>query len=131
MDFPTSLSAQLSELTDALDDPGADLQAILTVLVDDLTAVVPSFLGLRMTLRLAGEPVTLNAVEPAAVKAARSSLQLPLDPLAGAGPGSVVVFYARDVDAFTVVAADTGACTGSTVRSCSTGTCPAQDPTPW
>jgi len=107
MEFPTSLSAQLSELTDALDDPGADLQAILTVLVDDLTAVVPSFLGLRMTLRLAGEPVTLNAVEPAAVKAARSSLQLPLDPLAGAGPGSVVVFYARDVDAFTVLAADT------------------------
>jgi len=84
-----------------------------------------------MTLRLAGEPVTLNAVEPAAVQADRSSLQLPLDPLAGAGPGSVVVFYARDVDAFTVVAADTGACTGSTVRSCSTGTCPAQDPTPW
>lgn len=92
MDFPASLSAQLSELTDALDDPGTDLQAILAVLVDDLTAAVPSVLGLTMTLRLAGEPVALTAIEPAAVRAARSSLQLPLDPLAGAGPGSAVVF---------------------------------------
>ena len=54
MEFPASLSAQLSELTDALDDPGTDLQAILAVLIDDVTAAVPSFLGLIMTLRLAG-----------------------------------------------------------------------------
>jgi hypothetical protein len=30
-----------------------------------------------------------------------------LDPLAGAGPGSFVVFYARDAHAFAVLAADT------------------------
>ena len=107
MEFPASLSAQLSELTDALDDPGTDLQAILAVLIDDVTAAVPSFLGLRMTLRLAGEPVTLTAVDPGTVGTARSSLQLPLDPLAGAGPGSVVVFYARAADAFVELAADT------------------------
>ena len=46
MNFPASLSQQLSDLTDALDDPGTDLQAILALLVDDLTAAVPSFLGL-------------------------------------------------------------------------------------
>ena len=44
MEFPASLRAQLSELTDALDDPGTDLQAILDVLIDDLTLAVPSFL---------------------------------------------------------------------------------------
>jgi hypothetical protein len=32
---------------------------------------------------------------------------VPLDPLAGAGPASVVVFYARDAEAFAVLAADT------------------------
>src|SRR6476661_7547300 len=69
MEFPASLSAQLSELTDALDDPGTDLQAILDVLIDDLTLAVPSFLGLTMTLRLAGAPVTLTAVDPATVRA--------------------------------------------------------------
>ena len=36
MDFPRALSRQLSALTDALDDPGTDLQAVLAVLVDDL-----------------------------------------------------------------------------------------------
>lgn len=107
MEFPASLSAQLSALTDALDDPGTDLEAILAVLIDDLTAAVPSFLGLRMTLKLAGEPVTLTAIDPLDVRAARSSLQLPLDPLAGAGPDSIVVFYARDVDAFALLAAET------------------------
>ena len=107
MEFPASLSAQLSELTDALDDPGTDLQAILDVLIDDLTLAVPSFLGLTMTLRFAGEPVTLTAVDPATVRAVRSSLQLPLDPLAGAGPDSVVLFYARDAHAFALLAADT------------------------
>ena len=107
MEFPGSLSAQLSELTDALDDPGTDLQAILAVLIDDVTAAVPSFLGLTMTLRLAGEPVTLTAIDATTVESAGSSLQLPLDPLAGAGPGSVVVFYARDVHAFASLAEDT------------------------
>ncbi len=107
MDFRASLSQQLSDLTDALDDPGTDLQVILAVLVDDLTAAVPSFLGLTMTLRVDGESVALTAIEAGAVRAARSSLQLPLDPMAGAGPGSAVVFYARDVDAFAELAADT------------------------
>lgn len=106
MDFPASLSQQLSDLTDALDDPGTDLQTILAVLVDDLTAAVPSFLGLTMTLRVDGESVALTAIEADALPAARSSLQLPLDPMAGAGPGSAVVFYARDVDAFAELAAD-------------------------
>lgn len=106
MDFPASLSQQLSDLTDALDDPGTDLQAILAVLIDDLTAAVPSFLGLAMTLRVDGESVALTAIEAGALRAARSSLQLPLDPMAGAGPGSGVVFYARDADAFAELAAD-------------------------
>lgn len=102
-----ALSRQLSELTDALEDPGTDLQAILAVLIDDVTAVVPSFLGLRMTLQLAGEPVALTAIDPTAIWTARSSLQLPLDSLSGARPGSVVVFYARDANAFALLASDT------------------------
>lgn len=107
MDFPASLSQQLSDLTDALDDPGTDLQAILAVLVDDLISSVPSFLGLTMTLRVAGESIAMTAIEDDALCVAGSSLQLPLDPIAGAGPGSAVVLYARDVDAFAELAAGT------------------------
>lgn len=83
----SSLSQQPSDLIDALDDPGSDLQAILAVLVDRLIAAVPSFLGLTMTLRVAGRQVTLTAIDPGDLGVVRSSLQLPLDPLAGAGPG--------------------------------------------
>jgi hypothetical protein len=108
MDVPASLSQQLSDLTDALDDPGIDRQAVLAALVRRLSAAIPSFVGLTMTLRVAGEPVTLTAIEPEDLRRARSSLQLPLDPLAGAGPDSAVVFYARDVGAFADLAAETG-----------------------
>jgi len=89
-----------------LDDLGTDLQAILAVLIDDVTVAVPSFLGLRMTLQVAGEPVTVTAIGPTAARTARSSLHLPLDPLDGAGPGSVVVFYAGNADAFAELARD-------------------------
>ena len=64
-----------------MDDLGTDLQAILAVLIDDVTVAVPSFLGLRMTLHMAGEPVTVTAIGPTAARTARSSLHLPLDPL--------------------------------------------------
>ena len=51
------LSQQLGDLTLTLDDPGTDLKAILDVLCDDLTAAVPSFLGLTMTLNLDEGPL--------------------------------------------------------------------------
>ena len=107
MDVTRALSGQLSALTDALDDPGTDLQAVLAVLVDDLTVAVPSFLGLTMTLRLGGDPVTLTSIDGGRVTTAGASLQLPLDPLAGAGPDSVVVFYAGSPGAFVDMATDT------------------------
>ena len=106
MDVSGSLSTQLSALTDALDDPDTDLPAILSVLVDYLTEAVPSFLGLHMTLELHDRPFTLTAIETADAGTARASLKLPLDPLAGAGPGSAVTFYAAAPDAFVNLAAD-------------------------
>lgn len=108
MDVPASLSQQLSDLIDALDDPGIDRPAVLAVLVRRLSAAIPSFAGLTMTLRVAGQPVMLTAINPEDLRQARSSLQLPLDPLAGAGPDSAVVFYARDAGAFAELAAETG-----------------------
>jgi hypothetical protein len=120
VDVSGSLSEQLSALTDALDDPGSDLPAILSVLVDDLTAAIPSFLGLTMTLELA-HPFTLAAMDATGADTARTSLQVPLDPrrslldaprqrsappVAGPGPGSSVTFYAATRGAFVDLAAD-------------------------
>ena len=106
MEFPQELSGQLSALTDALDDPGTDLEAMLAVLVDDLTAAVPSYLGLIMTMHLGDDLVMLTAIDADRAAAAGASLQMPLDPLVGAGPGSKVVFYAGTAGAFVDLAAD-------------------------
>ena len=51
------LTQQLGDLTITLDDPGTDLKAMLDVLSDDLTAAVPSYLGLTLTLQLDHGPL--------------------------------------------------------------------------
>jgi hypothetical protein len=107
MHFPHCLSAQLGALTSTLDDPGIDLEAVIATLTADVTAAVPSFLGLTMTLLLSGRPVTVTAIDADLAATAGASLQLPLDPLAGAAPGSSVVFYAGRPGAFVDLAADT------------------------
>jgi hypothetical protein len=107
MHFPHRLSAQLGALTSALDDPAIDLQVVIAALTADVTAAVPSFLGLTMTLLLDGRPATVTAIDADLAASAGASLQLPLDPLAGAAPGSSVVFYAGRPGAFVDLATDT------------------------
>lgn len=112
MKLPGWLSEQLSALTDALDDSDIDLEIVLTTLLDDVTAVVPSLLGVTMTLQLDGHRVALTAIDPDRPVPVRASVQLPLDPLAGAGPGSNVVFYAREPGAFDGLAVQARAALG-------------------
>jgi hypothetical protein len=106
--FPHALIEQLVVLTEALDNPGTDLQAVLSVLTDDLIAAIPSFLGLAMTLSLDGSPVAVTAADAGAELAttARTTLRLPLPPVAGTDPASQVVFYAADPGAFAHLAVD-------------------------
>ena len=77
------------------------------MLIDDLTAAVPSFLGLRMTIPADGNTVTLNFLPPTMAGAVRTSLLLPLDALGVPGQGGTVVFYAARPGAFVDLAADT------------------------
>ena len=101
-----TLTAQLGALTAVLDEPGTDLETILDVLVDDLTAAVPSSLGLRMTLQMNGCPVTLTAVGADLALTTGASLSLPLSRSTDEGPGGRAVFYARHPGAFVDLAAD-------------------------
>jgi len=96
---------QLDVLTEALEDPGTDLQAVLAVLVDDLTAAVPSLLGLHLTITVAGDPVILSATLSAGSVAA-ASLHVPLDELTAGGEGGTVTIYAGRAGAFVGLAAD-------------------------
>ena len=56
MVFTSPLTTSSAPSPRCLDDPGTDLNTILDVLVDDLSAAVSSFLGLTMTLHLSGFP---------------------------------------------------------------------------
>lgn len=110
MDIPLRLVAHLSELTDALDDPGADLQAMLSVLLDDLTTAIPSFLGMTMIIRMNGDDhgaVTLSLLPPESADAVGTSLLVPLDAVDGAASDATVIFYAGRSGAFVDLAADT------------------------
>jgi hypothetical protein len=101
-----ALNDQLDALTAALDEPGADLHAILDVLVDDLSVAVSSFLGLTMTLQSDWCPVTLMTVDPDLALSAGASLALPLRPAAVAEGGGTVVLHAGHPGAFVDLAAD-------------------------
>lgn len=110
MDIPDDLIAPLAELTGALNEDGADLQAMLAVLIDDLATAVPSFLGLTMTIPQGGndrDGVTLNFLPPELADAVGTTLLVPLDALGVSGPGGTVVFYAARPGAFVDLAADT------------------------
>ncbi len=106
MDYSRALTAQLGALTNTLDDPGTDLQAILDVLADELTLVVSSFLGLKVTHRFDGFDVTMTAIDDGRAGHVCSSLELPLDQQSAPHLACTVVFYAYEPGAFVQLAAD-------------------------
>jgi hypothetical protein len=110
MDIPHDLVAQLADLTDALDEDGTDLQAVLSVLIDDLMTAVPSFLGLTMHIQPNGtdsDGLTLDLLPPTSAARVETSLLMPLHVLGVSRPCSLVVFYAAQPGAFVDLAADT------------------------
>jgi hypothetical protein len=98
VDDPQDLVEGLSLLSDALDDPATDLQAILDVLTDDLAAAVPGYLGLTMAVQAADNPVVVTTLDIDDNTDVTATLMLPLLPLAGI-TGSVI-FYSRIAGAF-------------------------------
>ena len=105
MDSPHDVPNHLDLLTAALENPGTDLQTVLSVLVDDLTSAIPSLLGLQLTVVVGDGAVTIStgAIDASAVAA---SLHVPLDQVTTAGAGSNVIFYAGRPGAFVDLAAD-------------------------
>lgn len=106
LDSSRILLEDLDALTVALDRPGTDLNAILSVLADDLILAVPSFLGLTLTLYVDGLPVTMTARAGSPTGAARDVLALPLGPLTAFEPDSSLVLYAATPGAFTELQTD-------------------------
>ncbi len=107
MEFSPALAAQLTELSEVLASDGPDLQLVLEMLVVDLSAAIPSFVGLTITLHASGHPITFSTLHPAQPGIARTSLMLPLSLMNDTNPGTTVIFFAANPGAFIDLAADT------------------------
>jgi len=95
----------LTLLSDALDDPISDLQAVLSVLTDDLAAAIPSYLGLTVTLHVQDDSVILSTLNPGH-EDVRASLLLPLLPAGPSEGTGSVAFYSGTGGAFIDLADD-------------------------
>jgi hypothetical protein len=104
VDFDPILIRHLNSLTEEVEGTGNDLHTILDVLVDDLTAAIPSFLGLDATLTVSGAPITLTTMDTSTP--VRSSLLLPLFEMGATTPSTTVIYYAGTPGAFTKMAID-------------------------
>lgn len=103
--FSPDLERQLADLSDALERPGTDLQAILAVLSDDLAGGIPSFLGLSLTVMVThGGSVTLTTIREG--QAATASLELPLGAMTPAPAGSTMRLFAAAPGVFAGLADD-------------------------
>jgi hypothetical protein len=106
VEVPPELIEGLTLLSDALDDPVMDLEAILSVLTDDLVSAVPAFLGLIITLHIDGNPVIVSTLDSARNGQARASLMLSIKPAGPAAAAGSVAFYSGMPGAFIELADD-------------------------
>jgi hypothetical protein len=103
VEISAALAADLEALTDALDEPGVDLETLLHAFGADTRRAIDSFRGLTMTLIIDDFPITLTTMDPVDVA---TSLRVPLNALCDVQAGSALVLYADKPGAFVDLTAD-------------------------
>lgn len=110
MTITAAMAAALAVLTEALDDPGADIARSLQGLALDAAAAVPSYLGLSVVVSQSYPQFTVTVLADGAVAGdVRTSLRVVL--LAGVGDGEgpapvALILYAGVPGSFVDLAAD-------------------------
>ena len=116
MEITAVLAADLTILTQALDDPDSDVVESVLRLARDVGSAVPSFLGLTVTVHDCEPPFTFTTleaqVEPGDV---RTSLMMALS---HEGSGARVIVYAGTPGAFVDLAADLSWLARHTLAGC-------------
>ena len=80
MEINAALTGVLTALSEALEDPGADVSETLQLLAADARAAVPSYLGVAVMMTVSGEPLVMTAMEDGTRPVdVRTSLRIPLD----------------------------------------------------
>jgi hypothetical protein len=109
VEITAALAADLTTLSEALDETDADITEALGQLVADIRLAVRSYLGLTLIAGDASFPLTLTAMEDSAHPGdVASSLLMPLsgESADDAGACLVVILYAGRPGAFVDLAAD-------------------------
>ena len=116
MEIIAALAADLTILTQALDDPTSDVVGSVLQLSADVRSAIPSCLGLTVTVSDSDPPFTFTTLEdhvdPGDV---RTSLMLALN---HDGAGARVVLYAGTPGAFVDLAADLSWLARRTLAGC-------------
>jgi hypothetical protein len=105
VEITAALAADLAALSEALDEPGADLTRTLRQLAADAKLAVGSFLGLAIRAAASGEPIQLSTLDGASAQV-RTSLMIPLPPAVDGAAAIGLILYAGTRGAFTDLAAD-------------------------
>jgi hypothetical protein len=112
VEIAAALVADLALLSEALDEPEADVVESLRSLVADVRSSVGSYLGLTLTVTGSEPPLTITALEDDADPAdVAASIRVPLD-VGGADIQISLVLYATTPGAFVDLAADLSWLTG-------------------
>lgn len=120
MTITPGLAAELTLLTQTLEQPGTDIADTLTRLVAEVRTAVDSYLGLSIAITTAGSPLDLTALEEnTRPDDIATSLVIPLPSAAAAGGASAsppttiaLILFAGVPGAFTDLAADLSWITG-------------------
>jgi len=114
MKIGAALAADLSILTAALDEPGADVLHTLRQLSVDAQAAVPTYLGLSVTVDGSDPPFTFTTLEDGTAADVRTSLWLTLPGVGDgrAAPSVALVLYAGTPGTFVDLTADLAWLTG-------------------
>lgn len=109
MEISAALAAELAVLTEALDDPDADVADSVLRLAADARAAVASYLGLMVIVAGTDTPITVTAfeddVEPGDIRASLL-LPAPSGERDGGVPGVSLILFAGVAGAFVDLAAD-------------------------
>ena len=107
MDLPSDLASRLRDLVQSIGSGEETLTDSLDALASLLVAVVPSYLGFRLTLVVDEWPITLTAFSVVDGERPATSLRLNLSTQgSGFDPDSQIVLYAANPGAFVDLATD-------------------------
>ena len=106
MDLSARLSVALADLSDALEEPGCDLERRLDSLCTALTNAVPSFIGMTITVAVDPQEVRFTVSSRPSSPRIATSLLIPLSALSPTPCAGTILLCAAVPGAFVDLAAD-------------------------